>query len=94
MHQDIIHPFGGKTQQFKTEFCGREITIETGKMAFLADGAVTVRYGDTVVVTGATHERGTQKGKPYEHYGRFTDTWVPVGGTWKCVASHTNLITK
>ena len=49
MQQDIIHPFGGKTQQFKTEFCGRELTIETGKMGFLADGAVTVRYGDTVV---------------------------------------------
>src|SRR6266536_3280177 len=50
MHQDIIHPFGGKSQQFSTEFCGRELTIETGKMGFLADGAVTVRYGDTVVL--------------------------------------------
>jgi polyribonucleotide nucleotidyltransferase len=45
----IIHPFGGKTQVFKTEFAGRELTIETGTMGFLADGAVTVRYGDTVV---------------------------------------------
>ncbi|HEY6737099.1 MAG TPA: polyribonucleotide nucleotidyltransferase [Candidatus Saccharimonadia bacterium] len=51
---EIIHPFGGKTQQFKTEFCGRELVIETGKMAFLADGAVTVRYGDTVVLGTAT----------------------------------------
>jgi polyribonucleotide nucleotidyltransferase len=50
MQQEIIHPFGGKTQQFKTEFCGRELVIETGKMGFLADGAVTVRYGDTVVL--------------------------------------------
>ncbi len=50
MQQDIIHPFGGKTQQFTTEFCGRELTIETGRMAFLADGAVTVRYGDTMVL--------------------------------------------
>jgi polyribonucleotide nucleotidyltransferase len=50
MHQDIIHPFGGKTQQFETEFCGNKLTIETGKMGFLADGAVTVRYGDTVVL--------------------------------------------
>ena len=47
---EIIHPFGGTTQQFTTEFCGRELTIETGKVAFLADGAVTVRYGDTVVM--------------------------------------------
>jgi polyribonucleotide nucleotidyltransferase len=48
--QDIIHPFGGKTRTFETEFCGHTLTIETGKMAFLADGAVTVRYGDTLVL--------------------------------------------
>src|SRR5476651_1892200 len=53
MQHDIIHPFGGKTQTFTTEFCGRELTIETGKMGFLADGAVTVRYGDTVVFGSA-----------------------------------------
>ena len=47
---DIIHPFGGKTQVFKTEFCGRELSIETGTVGFLADGAVLVRYGDTVVM--------------------------------------------
>lgn len=45
----IIHPFGGELQRFTTEFAGRELTIETGTMGFLADGAVTVRYGDTVV---------------------------------------------
>lgn len=50
MEHEIIHPFKGKTRQFTTQFCGRELTIETGKMAFLADGAVTVRYGDTVVL--------------------------------------------
>jgi polyribonucleotide nucleotidyltransferase len=53
MNQDIIHPFGGQTRQFTTEFCGRELTIETGKMGFLADGAVTVRYGDTIVFGSA-----------------------------------------
>lgn len=50
---DIIHPFGGKTQSFTTEFAGKKLTIETGKMAFLSDGAVTVRYGDTVVFASA-----------------------------------------
>ena len=49
-NQEIIHPFGGKTQEFTADFCGRPLTIETGKMAFLADGAVTVRYGDTVIL--------------------------------------------
>jgi DNA polymerase III epsilon subunit family exonuclease len=33
-----------------TEFGGRPLTIETGKLARLAGGAVTVQYGDTVVL--------------------------------------------
>ncbi|MBI3984025.1 polyribonucleotide nucleotidyltransferase [Candidatus Microgenomates bacterium] len=47
---DIIHPFGGKHVKLEAEFCGRPLSIETGHLAFLADGAVTVRYGDTVVL--------------------------------------------
>jgi polyribonucleotide nucleotidyltransferase len=34
----------------ETELAGRRLTIETGKLALLAGGAVTVRYGDTVVL--------------------------------------------
>ncbi len=33
-----------------TEFGGRTLTIETGKMARLAGGAVTVQYGDTMLL--------------------------------------------
>jgi polyribonucleotide nucleotidyltransferase len=33
-----------------TEFGGRTLTIETGKLAGLAGGSVTVRYGDTLVL--------------------------------------------
>ena len=52
------------------------------------------RHGDTVVVIGATHEKGTAKGKPYEHYGRFTDTWIKHEAKWLCVASQLALIPK
>ncbi len=51
-------------------------------------------YGDTAVVTGVYHNKGISDGKPYEHSGRFTDTWVAQGGGWQCVASHTSLIKK
>jgi polyribonucleotide nucleotidyltransferase len=34
----------------KTEIAGRELSIETGRMAKLANGAVVVRYGDTMVL--------------------------------------------
>jgi DNA polymerase III epsilon subunit family exonuclease len=35
---------------FETQFGGRTLTIETGRLARLAGGAVTVRYGDTMVL--------------------------------------------
>jgi len=37
-------------QKLETQFGGRTLTIETGTLARLAGGAVTVRYGDTVVL--------------------------------------------
>ena len=52
------------------------------------------RHGDTVIVTGATHEKGTTKGKPYEHHGRFTDTWIKRDYRWLCIASQLALIPK
>jgi DNA polymerase III epsilon subunit family exonuclease len=38
------------SQIFETQFGGRTLTIEHGKMARLAGGSVTVRYGDTMVL--------------------------------------------
>ncbi len=49
-------------------------------------------YPGVAVVTGAYHAKGKNQGKPYDHHGRFTDTWIFVDGYWQCVASHTNLI--
>jgi len=37
-------------QKLETQFGGRTLTIETGTLARLAGGAVTVRYGDTMVL--------------------------------------------
>jgi hypothetical protein len=51
-------------------------------------------YGDSAVVAGIYHTKGTYQGKPYEHFGRFTDTWVFTEGRWQCVASHTSLLKK
>lgn len=51
-------------------------------------------FGDTAVVTGIYHTQGTYQSKPYDHVGRFTDTWVLEIGKWQCVASHTSLVKK
>ncbi len=45
-------------------------------------------HGKTAVVTGAYHEKGTSKGKPYEYRDRFTDVWMNMSGTWQVIASH------
>jgi polyribonucleotide nucleotidyltransferase len=37
----------------KTTIAGRELTIESGRLALASDGAVTVRYGDTLVLCTA-----------------------------------------
>ena len=46
---------------YKTEFAGRPLTVETGKMAQLANGECLVRYGETVV-----HVAATASAKPRE----------------------------
>ena len=43
-----------KFRVFETEFAGRPLKIETGKMAQLANGECLVRYGETVVHVAAT----------------------------------------
>jgi predicted GNAT superfamily acetyltransferase len=51
-------------------------------------------YRDAAIVVGTYHTKGTYKGKAFEHYGRFTDTWIFQEGLWQCVASHTTLLNK
>lgn len=51
-------------------------------------------YDHAAVVAGIYHAKGLNKGKPFDHYGRFTDTWVYLNGKWLCVASHTSALKK
>lgn len=44
-------------------------------------------HGSVAVVTGAYHEKGTSKGKPYEYRDRYTDIWQNTGGNWQLIAS-------
>ncbi|MDX8416815.1 polyribonucleotide nucleotidyltransferase [Absicoccus intestinalis] len=49
-------------QEFHFEFCGRGITVETGEIAKQADGAVIVRYGDTVTLSTACASHQAKEG--------------------------------
>jgi ketosteroid isomerase-like protein len=45
-------------------------------------------HGNTAVVTGAYHERGSSGGKPYEYHDRLTDIWAKGSSGWQVIASH------
>jgi hypothetical protein len=51
-------------------------------------------YENAAVVAGTYHAKGSYKGKPFDHYGRFTDTWIFMNEKWLCVASHTSALKK
>jgi len=87
-----------------TEYDG-EVSDKTKFMADIRDpqfnlSSLTIQdlkvsmYADSAVVVGIYRTKGSYQGKPYEHIGRFTDTWVFTEGRWQCVASHTSLLKK
>jgi len=51
-----------ETQTFRSNMSGRDLIIETGKLAGQADAAVTVRYGETVVLVTVCFNREPREG--------------------------------
>lgn len=81
------------------------IYSKAGYITHSADSAVHVQvaelsdlkvrlHGDTAIVTGAYHEKGESKGKPYEYHDRLTDVWMKIGGKWQVIASHYSVPSK
>lgn len=54
-----------EAKTFKKKIAGRELIIETGKLAGQANGSVTVQYGDTVVLATATMSDKIREGTNY-----------------------------
>lgn len=94
LHPDFVFTDYDGTIMSKAQFLA-SIRDPSNKLTLeVSDDMKLHRFGDTVVVIGATHEKGALKGKTYEHYGRFTDTWIKRGGEWICVASQLGLLQK
>lgn len=51
-----------ETHRFETEIGGKTITLETGRLAMQAGGAVTMRIGDTMMFAAATMSEETRQG--------------------------------
>ena len=56
------------------------------------DDVLVFLYDTFAIVAGRYHTKGTYRGRPFDHHGRFTDTWQRRGDNWQCVASHTSLL--
>ena len=94
LHPDFVFTDYDGTVMAKPQFLA-SIRDSSNTLALeVSDDMKLHRFGDTAVVTGATHEKGKLKGKAYEHYGRFTDTWIRHNSEWLCVASHLGLLQK
>lgn len=52
---------------YETEFAGRPLKIETGKMAQLANGSCLVRYGETCVHVAVTAAAKPRDGVDFSH---------------------------
>ena len=72
---------------------------KTGYISFSATSTIKVdvaemtdvkvrMHGNTAILTGVYHEKGKDKGGPYDYRDRFTDVWMKASGKWRLVASH------
>jgi polyribonucleotide nucleotidyltransferase len=62
---ETINPFGKKIIKVETEFCGKPLSLEVGRVGFRSSAAVLVRYGDTVVLGTAMVSNKSAHGFDY-----------------------------
>ena len=62
---EIINPFGKKIIKLTTQFCGRELSLEVGRVGFRTSASVLARYGDTVVLGTAMVSPEAVQGMDY-----------------------------
>jgi polyribonucleotide nucleotidyltransferase len=62
---EIINPFGKKIIKVSTDFCGRELSLEVGRVGFRSSASVLASYGDTVVLGTAQVSPETVQGMDY-----------------------------
>ena len=58
----------GKQIPLRTSFSlpdGREVSLETGKLATQADGSVLVRMGNTMLLATVVSARKAKEGQPF-----------------------------
>ena len=54
-----------EVKKYESEFAGKNLKVEIGKLANQANGSVTVQYGDTMVLATATMSKNKREGIGY-----------------------------
>ncbi len=65
--------------------------LKSGELKFNSYdlGELDIRvFGDTAVVIGRGNPHGEYRGQKFEEAEVFTDTFVRIGGRWRCILSH------
>src|SRR5579862_672043 len=62
---ETINPFGKKIIKVSADFCGRELSLEVGRVGFRTSASVLARYGDTVVLGTAMVSPEAVQGMDY-----------------------------
>ena len=60
-----INPLGKEVIKVTTDFCGKELSLEVGRVGFRTSASVIARYGDTVVLGTAMVSPSTISGMDY-----------------------------
>lgn len=60
-----INPNGKEIISVETEFCGRKLSLEVGRVGFRTSASVIARYGDTVVLGTAMVSKSRVQGLDY-----------------------------
>jgi polyribonucleotide nucleotidyltransferase len=60
-----INPFGKDIVKVETDFCGKKLSLEAGRVGFRSTASVIVRYGDTVVLGTSMVSTNPIKGFDY-----------------------------
>ena len=67
--------------------------LQSGELKFTSYelGGMDVRvFGDTAIVVGHGNPHGEFRGEKFEEKEIFTDTFIRVGGQWRCILSHSS----
>lgn len=62
---ETINPFGKKIIKVSADFCGRELSLEVGRVGFRTSASVLARYGETVVLGTAMVSPEAVRGMDY-----------------------------